>query len=104
MVQTPHGDVAVFRTADDRVFALRDRCPHKGGPLSQFDGIVHGHRITCPLHNWVLELKAVRRSRQTWVAPRIIRCGWKRSALAGFEQCGQLVDRNPRSRLKEVKR
>ena len=56
VVQTPHGDVAVFRTADDRVFALRDRCPHKGGPLSQ--GIVHGHRITCPLHNWVLELES----------------------------------------------
>jgi nitrite reductase (NADH) small subunit len=75
VVQTPHGDVAVFRTADDQVFALRDRCPHKGGPLSQ--GIVHGHRITCPLHNWVLELESGRRSRRTWVAPRIIRCGWK---------------------------
>jgi nitrite reductase (NADH) small subunit len=44
------GNVAVFRTADDRVFALADRCPHKGGPLSQ--GIVHGDRVTCPLHNW----------------------------------------------------
>lgn len=56
VVHTPHGDVAVFRAADDRVFALRDRCPHKGGPLSQ--GIVHGHRVTCPLHNWVLELES----------------------------------------------
>lgn len=55
-VKTPQGDVAVFRAADDQVFALRDRCPHKGGPLSQ--GIVHGHRITCPLHNWVLELES----------------------------------------------
>jgi len=54
VVQTPQGDVAVFRAADDQVFALRDRCPHRGGPLSQ--GIVHGHRVTCPLHNWVLEL------------------------------------------------
>ena len=40
--------IAVFRTADDRVFALLDRCPHKGGPLSQ--GIVHGRHVTCPLH------------------------------------------------------
>ena len=56
VVNTPHGDVAIFRTTDDQVFALRDRCPHKGGPLSQ--GIVHGHRITCPLHNWVLELES----------------------------------------------
>lgn len=42
------GDIAVFRTADDKVFALHDRCPHKGGPLSQ--GIVHGEMVTCPLH------------------------------------------------------
>ncbi|MCB1767649.1 MAG: nitrite reductase small subunit NirD, partial [Candidatus Competibacteraceae bacterium] len=49
-------EVAVFRADDDHVFALLDRCPHKGGPLSQ--GIVHGHRITCPLHNWVLELES----------------------------------------------
>lgn len=48
------GNVAVFRTADDRVFALADRCPHKGGPLSQ--GIVHGDRVTCPLHNWTVLL------------------------------------------------
>jgi nitrite reductase (NADH) small subunit len=54
VVRTPQGDIAIFRTADDRVFALRDRCPHKGGPLSQ--GIVHGQRVTCPLHNWVIEL------------------------------------------------
>ena len=54
LVQALQGDIAVFRTADDQVFALRDRCPHKGGPLSQ--GIVHGQRVTCPLHNWVIEL------------------------------------------------
>ena len=48
------GNVAVFRTADDRVFALADRCPHKGGPLSQ--GIVHGDRVACPLHNWNITL------------------------------------------------
>lgn len=46
--------IAVFRTHDDAVFALDDRCPHKGGPLSQ--GIVHGHAVTCPLHNWVIDL------------------------------------------------
>jgi nitrite reductase (NADH) small subunit len=46
--------VAVFRTATDTVFALDDRCPHKGGPLSQ--GIVHGDRVACPLHNWSIEL------------------------------------------------
>ncbi len=54
VVATPDGDVALFRAADDHVFALEDRCPHKGGPLSQ--GIVHGHSVTCPLHNWVIDL------------------------------------------------
>ena len=47
-------DVAVFRNADDQVFALLDRCPHKGGPLSQ--GIVFGNSVACPLHNWTIEL------------------------------------------------
>ena len=54
-VETPGGRIAVFRTADNRVFAIEDRCPHKGGPLSQ--GIVHGTRVTCPLHDWVVDLK-----------------------------------------------
>lgn len=54
VVRTTQGDIAIFRTAEDEVFALNDSCPHKGGPLSQ--GIVHGKRVTCPLHNWVLEL------------------------------------------------
>ncbi len=54
-VDTPDGKIAVFRTADDRVFAIEDRCPHKGGPLSQ--GIVHGAAVTCPLHNWVISLE-----------------------------------------------
>ena len=54
VVRTGKGDIAVFRTSDDQVFALDDRCPHKGGPLSQ--GIVHGGRVTCPLHNWMIEL------------------------------------------------
>jgi nitrite reductase (NADH) small subunit len=47
-------DVAVFRSASDRIFALLDRCPHKGGPLSQ--GIVFGEHVACPLHNWAIGL------------------------------------------------
>ena len=49
------GAVALFRAADDHVFALLDRCPHKGGPLSQ--GIVFGHHVACPLHNWTIQLE-----------------------------------------------
>ncbi len=54
-VVTPAGKIAVFRTVEDRIFAIEDRCPHKGGPLSQ--GIVHGASVTCPLHNWVISLE-----------------------------------------------
>ena len=58
VVRTASGDIAVFRTETDEVFALDDRCPHKGGPLSQ--GIVHNRRVTCPLHNFVIELESGR--------------------------------------------
>jgi nitrite reductase (NADH) small subunit len=54
VVKRGKGDIAVFRNADNEVFALRDRCPHKGGPLSQ--GIVFGRRVACPLHGWNIEL------------------------------------------------
>ncbi len=54
-VNTPVGRIAVFRTAEDQIFAIQDHCPHKGGPLSQ--GIVHGTSVTCPLHNWVISLE-----------------------------------------------
>ena len=54
VIRTDTMDVAVFRTSDNQVFALRDACPHKGGPLSQ--GIVHGASVTCPLHNWKIDL------------------------------------------------
>ena len=53
-VNTPGGKIAVFRTQEDQVFALENRCPHKQGPLSE--GIVHGAAVTCPLHNWVFDL------------------------------------------------
>jgi len=54
VVRTSEGDIAVFRTADDAIFALRDKCPHQGGPLSQ--GIVSGRRVACPLHDWKIDL------------------------------------------------
>ena len=54
VVKTDTVDIAVFRTKNDDVFALKDQCPHKKGPLSQ--GIVHDHTVTCPLHNWKIDL------------------------------------------------
>ncbi|ATE58948.1 nitrite reductase small subunit NirD [Thauera sinica] len=62
------GDIAIFRNADDEVFALHDKCPHKGGPLSQ--GIVHDRKVTCPLHGWNIGLQDGRA-----VAPDAGHCG-----------------------------
>jgi nitrite reductase (NADH) small subunit len=50
-----HGDIAIFRNREDELFAVHDKCPHKGGPLSQ--GIVSGRTVTCPLHNWKIQLE-----------------------------------------------
>ena len=56
VVESPReGRIAVFRNAVDQVFAVRDKCPHKAGPLSQ--GIVHGNTVTCPLHSWKIQLE-----------------------------------------------
>ncbi len=56
IVKTNQGCIAVFRNAANKVFAIDDKCPHKGGPLS--NGIQHGESITCPLHNWVFDLNS----------------------------------------------
>lgn len=56
IIKGPKGNIAIFRTSDDQVFALDDRCPHKGGPLSQ--GLIYGKRVACPLHNWQIDLES----------------------------------------------
>ncbi len=56
VVQTTAGEIAVFRARSDAVFALDNRCPHKGGPLSE--GIVFDHHVACPLHNWKISLES----------------------------------------------
>ncbi len=55
VVKTRFGCLAVFRTAEDEVYAIENSCPHKKGPLAE--GIVHGKFVTCPLHNWVISLE-----------------------------------------------
>lgn len=54
IVKTPVGCVGLFRTGEQEVFAASNTCPHKEGPLSE--GIIHGQKVTCPLHNWVFDL------------------------------------------------
>ncbi|WP_370198873.1 nitrite reductase small subunit NirD [Roseibium sp.] len=58
IIETPSTRIAIFRTVDDAIFAIEDRCPHLKGPLSQ--GIVHAHNVTCPLHNLVIDLETGR--------------------------------------------
>ena len=62
-------EVALFRTANDEIFAVRDRCPHKEGPLSQ--GIVHGKRVTCPMHNLVLDLGSISNFKVSFSFPQV---------------------------------
>ena len=71
IVASPKGDIAIFRTADDQIFALDDRCPHKGGPLSQ--GIVYGKQVACPLHNWQIDLASGGAWPRTSAAPIVTR-------------------------------
>lgn len=56
VVDTPDVRIAVFRGKNDQVYAIKDACPHKQGPLSQ--GIMHGDSVTCPLHNWKISLSS----------------------------------------------
>jgi nitrite reductase (NADH) small subunit len=48
-------EIAVFRLSDDSVLAVENRCPHKGGSLSE--GMVCGTHIHCPLHDWKIDLR-----------------------------------------------
>lgn len=54
VVHTNNKEIGVFRTEDDRVFAINNTCPHKAGPLSQ--GIIYGDKVACPLHSWKINL------------------------------------------------
>lgn len=54
VVRNKEIEIGVFRTEDDRIFAINNQCPHKSGPLSQ--GIVYGDKVACPLHSWKISL------------------------------------------------
>ena len=56
VVKTDSINIAVFRSNDNEVFAIKNECPHRKGPLSE--GIVHGKSVTCPLHNWKIDLES----------------------------------------------
>lgn len=54
VVRSKNGEIGIFRTEDDRVFAINNKCPHKGGPLSE--GIVYADKVACPMHSWKISL------------------------------------------------
>jgi nitrite reductase (NADH) small subunit len=99
VVESAFGDIAVFRTRDDSVFALDDRCPHKGGPLSQ--GLVHGHQVTCPLHDTVVCLSSGRALDDTLgrVRPHAVRVVAGRVYLALGAPPARTVDGEPGNHL-----
>ena len=49
-------EIAIFKTRDGSIFAINNICPHKIGKLS--DGLVHDKQVTCPLHNWEIDLSS----------------------------------------------
>lgn len=58
IVRLQNEEIAVFRTADDRIYALENKNPHPkatGGPLAE--GIVSGHYLYDPLYDWKINLE-----------------------------------------------
>lgn len=51
-------ELGVFRTSAHEVYVIDNKCPHKQGPLTE--GIVHDTGVTCPLHNFVIDLPSGR--------------------------------------------
>ena len=54
VVRTDAANIAVWRTASDEIFAVKDECPNKKGQLSQC--IVFSTKVACPLHNLMINL------------------------------------------------
>ncbi|QJC53668.1 nitrite reductase small subunit NirD [Paenibacillus albicereus] len=48
-------EIALFKLTDGEVLAVENRCPHKGGKLSE--GMVCGSAVHCPLHDWRIDLR-----------------------------------------------
>lgn len=51
-------EIAIFRLSDGSVLAVENKCPHKGGQLSE--GMVCGAAVHCPLHDWKIDLRSGR--------------------------------------------
>src|SRR5690606_3924036 len=49
-------DIALFHLSDGSVLAVENKCPHKGGLLSE--GMVCGGKVHCPLHDWKIDLRS----------------------------------------------
>ncbi|MEK4922676.1 nitrite reductase small subunit NirD [Cytobacillus sp. FSL R5-0569] len=48
-------EIAVFKLSSGKILAVENRCPHKGGVLSE--GIVSGEFVFCPMHDWKICLE-----------------------------------------------
>ncbi|KAA3600882.1 MAG: hypothetical protein DWQ06_08655 [Calditrichaeota bacterium] len=48
-------EVAVFKLGENKFYAVDNRCPHQGHPLSK--GTTNGHILVCSYHNWKFDLR-----------------------------------------------
>ncbi len=49
------GKSIAFFNLDDKIYAIENRCMHRGGPLG--DGHLEGSQVTCPWHAWQFDVK-----------------------------------------------
>lgn len=47
-------EIALFKLSTGEIKAIENKCPHKGGKLSE--GILCDHHVFCPLHDWKINL------------------------------------------------
>lgn len=55
VVQIGETEIALFKLSNGEIRAIENKCPHKGGKLSE--GIVCDHHVFCPLHDWKINLQ-----------------------------------------------
>lgn len=54
VLEDPELEIAIFKLANGKIKAIENRCPHKGGVLSE--GMVSGEHVFCPMHDWKISV------------------------------------------------
>lgn len=59
--------IALFRV-DGALYAIRNQCPHRGGPLGE--GSIEGEVVRCPDHGWPINVRTGQHPQAPVVAVR----------------------------------